>query len=39
MVYANGGLKWTGGIRKYKDEKKAYNRSREVRDLYVKQTV
>jgi hypothetical protein len=29
-----GTLKWTGGIRKYKDEKKAYNRDKAVRDLY-----
>ena len=32
-----GTLKWTGGIRKYKDEKKAYNRDRAVRDLYARE--
>jgi hypothetical protein len=32
-----GTLKWTGEIRKYKDEKKAYNRDKAVRDLYIKE--
>ncbi|MFA6006058.1 MAG: hypothetical protein WC775_06290 [Patescibacteria group bacterium] len=37
LITVDGGLKWTGGMRKYRDAKKAYNRDRAVRDLYARE--